>query len=344
MPKDKIGIALFGLGRAGADYHLPNLVSNPDVRLKWLVDVAGVREKAYELCRQRDLQQTQFIDANDCQQVFDDPSTLAVIIATPTCFHETVIKRAVIAGKHVFCEKPVAFTADVVKSSYEEAQRHGRVLFCAFNRRFEKQHIMLKEQVQSGAFGAARVVHYNARDPKTSTRYVQTYIKSSGGIFCDSAIHQLDYVLWLLGQKPCSVLAVGGCRSEEASHFRACGDIDQVHITLQFPSDTLAHIEVLRETQRDFPYFRIEVVGTEATHFSHKVTTDTLATQGLDGSGQEEKCLMDFTDSYKDELDCFVRVVQGQEDCPVLAEEVILVSHLADLCQQSLREGRIIKL
>ncbi|XP_076442845.1 putative oxidoreductase YrbE [Babylonia areolata] len=342
MPKDTVGVALFGLGRMG-EIHLENLAANPDVRLKWMIDVAGAEEKAGELCRQHDLQEAQFVDASDCQQVFDDPGTAAIVIASPTRFHEAVIKQAVASGKHVFCEKPIAFTADVVKSCYDEAQKHGCVIFCAFNRRFEAQHIKLKETLRSGKLGCLRFIHYNARDAKTSSCYIHTYIKTSGGIFCDSAIHQLDYVVWLLGERPCSVTAVGGCRSGEAESFRACGDVDHVLITLHFPSQVHAYIQVVRETQRDFPYIRMEVVGTERTYFSHSVTPGTLSTQGLDGSGQEERCPVDFASSYKQELDCFVRVVQGKEECPVPAEEVVLASHLADLSLTSLREGRTVK-
>ena len=54
-----------------------------------------------------------------------------------------------------------------------------------------------------------------------------------------------------------------------------------------------------------------QVVGTRGSYFSHKLTDTTLATVSMDGSGREETCLMDFSDSFKRELDCFFRVLQG---------------------------------
>ena len=54
-----------------------------------------------------------------------------------------------------------------------------------------------------------------------------------------------------------------------------------------------------------------QVVGTRGSCFSHKVTNTTLATVSMDGSGEETTCPMDFSDSFKRELDCFFRVLQG---------------------------------
>ena len=57
--------------------------------------------------------------------------------------------------------------------------------------------------------------------------------------------------------------------------------------------------------------FLFQVVGTLGTYFSHTVTNTTLTTLSMDGSGQEKACPSDFSDSFKRELDCFLRVLQG---------------------------------
>ena len=82
---------------------------------------------------------------------------------------------------------------------------------------------------------------------------------AAGGVFCDSAIHQLDYVCWMLGEKPRSLVAVGGRTSELADVFEKCGDVDSTVVTLQFPSGAHAVIEITRELHIDSFYFRIEV-------------------------------------------------------------------------------------
>ncbi|KAK7471516.1 hypothetical protein BaRGS_00035855 [Batillaria attramentaria] len=286
----KVGVALFGLGRIG-QIHLPNLVANGDVIVRWLVDVEAAREKAVELCALYKLENTRFAASDKCEEVFSDASTEAVIVGTPTGFHEDLIKKSVKAGKHV---------------------------------RFEPEHARLKEQLRSGELGTPRVVHYNARDPKTPASYIST----SGGIFCDSCIHLLDYVTWLLDERPCSVVATGGRTSDAKANYELADDVDSTLITLQFPSGVHAVLEVTRELPINFMYLRLETVTTVA----------------LDGSEQESKNPSPFMSGYKLEMDCFIRVVQGKEECPVQADGVIQASMLADLCRTSLKEGRVVKL
>ncbi|KAK7471517.1 hypothetical protein BaRGS_00035856 [Batillaria attramentaria] len=307
-----IGVALFGIGRVG-QIHLGNLVANSDVTVRWLVDVEASREKALELCSLYKLEgNTRFATADNYEEeVFSDASTHAVVICTPTRFHEEAIKRAVKAGKDVFCEKPLSFTSDVVKSCYAEAQKHGRILFCAFNRRFDPDHVRVRDKLNSGQLGTPRVVHYNARDPKMPA----SYIKSSGGIFCDACIHWLDYIPWLVGERPCSVVATGGRTSEAKDDYELADDVDSTLITLQFPSGAHAVLEMTRELPIDLgwcTYVRIEVVGTKDTYFAHKVGMDTLSTVAMDGTGEETKSKLNFWSSYKLEMDCFVRVLQGK--------------------------------
>lgn len=337
-----VGIALFGVGRIG-QIHLQNLMANSDVTVRWLVDVEAARDKAQELCALHGLKDACFVVCDNCEEVFNDPSTKAVVICTPTHFHEETVKMAVKAGKDVFCEKPVALTSDGVKSCYEAAEEYGRTLFCGFNRRFDPDHVEVRNLLKSGQLGSPRVVHYHTRDPKTTA----AYIKASGGIFHDACIHWLDYVPWLLGERPCSVVVMGGVTSEAGDMYTSADDVDSTIVTLQFPSGAHAVIEVTRELPVDLgwcTFFRLEVVGTKGTHFAHKVSENTLSTVAMDGSGQETKSQLSFWTSYKHEMDAFVRVVQDREECPVPAADAIQASVLADLCRVSLKEGRVVKL
>ena len=63
----------------------------------------------------------------------------------------------------------------------------------------------------------------------------------------------------MLGEKPCSLVAMGGTTSQHADVFNKCGDVDSTVITLQFPSGIHAVIEITRELHTDCFYLRIEV-------------------------------------------------------------------------------------
>ncbi|XP_076463943.1 myo-inositol 2-dehydrogenase-like [Babylonia areolata] len=338
----KTGVAVFGVGRAG-QYHLPNLAARGDVRVRWVVDVEAARERARDLCERHGVEEgVQFLPADRCEAVFEDPETVAVIVTTPTRFHEDITKRALRAGKHVFCEKPISFTADVVRSCYQEAEQQGKVLFCGFNKRFDDNHVQLKREVQSGSVGAARAFYCLWRDPASSASFLNSYITPSGGILCDSAIHQLDYVPWLLGEKPCSLVASGGRTSNFADIFAKSEDVDSAVITLRFPSGAQAVIEVTRESPLDFFYFRMEVLGTKATSVLQTLDKSTVCSVRMGEGEKEGRIPLSLSSSYKNEMDSFVRVIQGKEECPVPAQEVIQAHTLADLCLVSLREGRVV--
>ncbi|KAL8586924.1 hypothetical protein ACOMHN_051029 [Nucella lapillus] len=306
----RLGVALFGVGRAG-QYHLPTLARHPHVTLRWVVEVEAARDRARDLCAAHGLTDVQFAAADRCDVV-----TVAVVVTTPTPFHEDITKRALRAGKHVFCEKPLSFTSAAVRSCYQAAEEHGKVLFCGFNKRFDEDHVALRRAVHCGKVGDARAVYYTWRDPTTSPPFLHNYLPASGGIFCDSVIHQLDYVPWLLGQKPCSLVDMGGRTSKFADVFEKCGDVDSTVITLHFPSGLSAVIEVTREAPLDDVYFRLEVLGTKGTLLLHKLDRDTVYRVGVEGEegkkGEEggRKAPLSLWSSYKHEMECFIRVIQ----------------------------------
>lgn len=66
-----VGVALFGVGRAGG-IHFPNLASNNDVSILWLVDVTAMKDKALMLCTKYGVDTARFLSVEDSQKVFDD--------------------------------------------------------------------------------------------------------------------------------------------------------------------------------------------------------------------------------------------------------------------------------
>ncbi len=105
------------------------------------------------------------------------------------------------AGKHVFCEKPLASTADGVRECYSLARKKGKVLLCAFNRRFDPSHQDVYERVRSGQVGRVQAARAVSRDSPTNP---WSYLRTSGpgGIFFDSACHDIDLMTHFLGELP----------------------------------------------------------------------------------------------------------------------------------------------
>ena len=102
----RIGIALFGLGRAG-HIHASNLRSNRRVNLRWIVEDDVEKAKMFAKENYLDIQ---VVSSKDIEKVLKDDGLHACIICTPTFTHEDYVLRSLRAGKAVFCEKPIATT------------------------------------------------------------------------------------------------------------------------------------------------------------------------------------------------------------------------------------------
>ena len=119
---------------------------------------------------------------------FNDPELTALIIGTPTDTHEALCIRALEANKHVLCEKPLAMTIQSSIRVINLAKSKNLTLLVAFNRRFDPQMRHVADQVQEGKIGEVHTIKTVARD---SPRPPTSYLKISGGIFHDCAVHDL---------------------------------------------------------------------------------------------------------------------------------------------------------
>src|SRR5919205_657814 len=92
------------------------------------------------------------------EELLADPEIEAVYISLPNTLHCEWSIRAVEAGKHVLCEKPMARHVDEVESAFDAAQKNGRILMEAFMYRHNPQTKRLRQLVDDGAIGDLRVV------------------------------------------------------------------------------------------------------------------------------------------------------------------------------------------
>lgn len=98
-----------------------------------------------------------------------------VFIASPTYTHHDIVVSAIANKKDIFCEKPIAESIEETKKCYEAAKAKGRILFAAFNRRFDPAYRALKDKVRKGEIGHAQILKVTARDsPLPSIDYLKT--------------------------------------------------------------------------------------------------------------------------------------------------------------------------
>ncbi len=140
--------------------------------------------------------------AASAQEIIDDPAIDSVFICATNDVNKPLTIAALRAGKHVFCEKPPAFTSADVHEVMAAEREARRVLMYGFNHRHHAGVRKMKQVIESGAYG--RVLWMRGRYGKSvDENYLRTWRadreRAGGGILLDQGIHMLDLFLYIAG-------------------------------------------------------------------------------------------------------------------------------------------------
>ena len=251
-----IKFAQFGAGFIGK-IHGANIAKHPQSELAYIYDVisgcgrtTGRRSSGAKVASS-----PEEIWASDVD---------AVLIASSTNTHADLLSGAIQAGKPIYCEKPIDLDIHRVKAVVQQAQQTKLPILVGFSRRFDTNHLGIRQALQNGEIGKLEMMHITARDPKPPTL---TYIKTSGGQYRDQTIHFFDMLRWLAGEDPVEVYATGAALVDPA--IGEAGDVDTSMLILKFPSGALCHINCSRRA--DYGYDeRVELFGSKGMAVSRR--------------------------------------------------------------------------
>ena len=203
MEQKKLGICLIGCGRAGMIHarNYKNKVEN--ARMVACVDAVEAAAKAAAEEMGIDKYYT------DYHEILNDPEVDAVVVVAPTDLHKQIVIDCAAAGKHIFCEKPMAMTVEECDEMIEACDKAGVKLQIGFMRRFDASFREAKRLVESGAIGDLVQIHSNTRGPSKPRPWMYD-IKMSNGILAEVNSHDIDAVRWIADSDIESVYAVAG--------------------------------------------------------------------------------------------------------------------------------------
>lgn len=251
--KEVINCSVLGLGRLGY-WHAENLASK--IKGAKLVSVIDPLEgRAEQVARELGVQKW----SQNPNDAFEDGSVDAVIIVTPTSTHAEMIKLAAKNGKHVFTEKPLTQTLREADEVIGAVREHNITCQVGFMRRFDPAYAEAKKRIEAGDIGKPLYFKGVSRDGNVPH---EEFIKHSGGIFLDVAIHDFDIARYLMNQEVTSITSKGNILLELNQFMEKYNDVDQGISYITFDSGAAGDIE----TMRIAPYaydIRGEVVGTE---------------------------------------------------------------------------------
>jgi myo-inositol 2-dehydrogenase/D-chiro-inositol 1-dehydrogenase len=264
----------------------------------------------------------------------------AVLIASPTPTHADYIERAAAAGRAIFCEKPIDLSVQRVRGCLRAVERAGVALMVGFNRRFDPHFLTLKRRLDGGDIGTLELLTIISRDPAPPP---PAYVATSGGLFRDMTIHDLDMARFLLGEEPVEVHAAASCLVDAA--VGAAGDVDTAVVTLRAASGKLCQISNSRRATYGYDQ-RIEAHGAKGLLRAGNVTASTVELANAGGFVSDPALpffLERYAASYRAELDAFVAAVTHDAAPLPNGDDGLRALLLADAATLSARTGATIR-
>ena len=325
-------VALFGAGRIGK-IHAGNLVRQPGVRLRYVVDVNPTA--AGELAQKYGAQ------VRSADQAFDDAAVKAVVIGSSTDTHADLIRRAATAKKAIFCEKPVDLSLTRARECQKTVIEAGITCLIGFQRRYDPTFAALKERLSAGEIGEPEMLVVTSRDPGAPP---VDYIKVSGGIFKDMLIHDFDIFRWILGDEAASVYATGSCLTDPA--IATAGDIDSTVVTIRTKRGRLAQINTSRRAAYGYDQ-RFEVLGSKGMlqAGNHRPTEVIAATAASVSRDKPEHFFLErYRVAYANEMAHFFDALATGALVRTSIDDGVKALELAEAATTSWREKRIVEL
>ncbi|KAJ9481361.1 hypothetical protein VN97_g12121 [Penicillium thymicola] len=239
MVTQKLRVGIAGLGRMGkrhaANFHELTARAN--------VVAASTPDQNEGEWAAENLQGVQIFQ--DYDEMLEQADLEAVVIASITAVHAEQALKAIKKGLHVLCEKPLSIDVEVaqsVVSAYEKSliTYPQQKVMCGFSRRFDASYREAHEKVEKGEFGSPVLFRSQTADLHDSSGFFVEYAKTSGGIFVDCSIHDIDLMLWFLGENRTvkSLQAVGVCAIHPG--LEASNDRDNAIATVEFEGGKIA--------------------------------------------------------------------------------------------------------
>ncbi len=331
----KVNIGVIGVGRIGRMHtrNLKHQVSGVNV-----LGVADVLEKAAQSIA-KDLEIP--IAEKDYHCLLENKDIDAVVICSSSGTHAQIISEAAQAGKHIFCEKPIALDIDKIDQAIMAVKNAGVKLQVGFNRRFDPSFKKAKDLVASGKIGNPHLVRITSRDPEPPPI---SYVKVSGGIFLDMMIHDFDMARYLLDQEVVELMAVGSCLVDPA--IGEAGDIDTAIVTLKYEKGAWGTIDNSRKAVYGYDQ-RIEIFGSEGCVMVGNKKPTEVAVIGTEDA-RSDKPIFWFIERYIEaflaEMKEFIKCIQEDTRPPVGGFDGKISVQMGYAAKESLIKGSFVKI
>ncbi|GEM_PF-206061 len=279
-------------------------------------------------------------------ELLDHSDAEIIWLVTPTSLHADQCIQVLEAGKHVFCEKPLALDVESCDRVIEIAREHPKQrIMIGFMRRFDPAYSQVKREIENYGLGRIFRIHSESHDPIDPDGFFLKFAPTSGGIFLDCAIHDIDLTRWMLGGLEPKRVTAYGTRVMYPG-LESCNDVDTAVATVEFEKDVLATFHVSRTSHKGYQAI-MTVTGTEGAINCGCGLSELPLLREKHGEtriqGQTD-FFSRFSDAFLYEANAFVASISSGVSVGATLEDAREATRLAIAIRESLEKGTSIKL
>ncbi len=337
--KRRVRVCLIGCGRAGM-IHARNYAGN--VQNAEIIALCDPFEQSLKAASE---EMTVAYTYQDYKEVMRNPDIDAVIVVTPTQLHKDIVLAAAEAGKHVFCEKPMAETKEECDEMIAACRKYKVKLQIGFMRRFDRSFRRAKEMLESGKIGDVTMIKSNTYGPSEPQEWMYDVHKSYGPIG-EVNSHDFDTLRWYAGAEVKSVYAVGHNfrspqKAEQYPEF-----YDTCTTVLEFENGIIGTITGAQYVKYGYDS-RTEILGTKGIikTGSQRANTAEMVTEDRDihmDSMDSWRTL--FKEAYVAEDQAFIDCILNDTDPYVTGEDGKMALILVNAALKSLLEHKVVEI
>ena len=270
----------------------------------------------------------------------------AVWLVTPTTLHAQQIVDALQAGKHVFSEKPLSLDLGECERVEGEATKYpGLKVMIGFVRRFDSDYQAAHARIKRGEIGRPFMVRSHTLDKNDPSGFFVRFAETSGGMFLDMSVHDIDCARWLLGAaEPKRVFAIGTVAVHEG--LRQWRDVDNGMALCEFADGGIAYFGASRTTAHGFEA-QTEIIGTGGRLTVSAVPrVDDIVIADAHGVRSESPPTFyeRFADAFLREARAFVDCVRKNRAPPLTLRDATEATRIGIALRESLLTGRAVEL
>ena len=276
------------------------------------------------------------------EQMLAHPGLDAVVLVTPTSLHADQTIAVLQAGKHVFVEKPLALNVPDCERVLQVAQEHpNQIAMVGFVRRFDASYMNAYASVAAGEIGKPFLVRSQTCDQNDTEGFFVRFAETSGGIFMDCSVHDIDLARWMLG-RPKALRAFASGTIALHPGLAQFQDVDNGMAIVEFEGGQRAVFYASR-TMAHGHETTTEVIGTAGKLLigEHAASDRVIRSDAL---GVRHAVVKDFHGRFEAafaaEMNAFVAACRGEQPLTLTLSDALEATRIGLAITRSLQTGQ----